>query len=139
MTKIDIVSGFLGAGKTTFIQKMLKDVLHKEKVVLIENECFSPMTKDMNVMLQELIDKMLRTGNEEGALTLKLKIRLLKRDDDFGVKRTIPEFVYDVGSEVKEKEKKSGYMASENFIEMKSGSRIYSMHPMPSRQEMMDI
>ena len=38
MTKIDIVSGFLGAGKTTFIQKMLKDVLHKEKVVLIENE-----------------------------------------------------------------------------------------------------
>ena len=38
MTKIDIISGFLGAGKTTFIQKMLKDVLHKEKVVLIENE-----------------------------------------------------------------------------------------------------
>ena len=38
MTKIDIVSGFLGAGKTTFIQKMLKDVLNKEKVVLIENE-----------------------------------------------------------------------------------------------------
>ena len=38
MTKIDIISGFLGAGKTTFIQKMLKDVLHNEKVVLIENE-----------------------------------------------------------------------------------------------------
>lgn len=38
MTKIDIVSGFLGAGKTTFIQKMLKDVLYKEQVVLIENE-----------------------------------------------------------------------------------------------------
>ena len=38
MTKIDIISGFLGAGKTTFIQKMLKDVLNQEKVVLIENE-----------------------------------------------------------------------------------------------------
>lgn len=38
MTKIDIVSGFLGAGKTTFIQKMIKDVLHQEKIVLIENE-----------------------------------------------------------------------------------------------------
>ena len=38
MTKIDIVSGFLGEGKTTFIQKMLKEVLNKEKVVLIENE-----------------------------------------------------------------------------------------------------
>ena len=38
MTKIDIVSGFLGAGKTTFIQKMLKDAFAGEQVVLIENE-----------------------------------------------------------------------------------------------------
>ena len=38
MTKIDIVSGFLGAGKTTFIQKMLKEALVGEQVVLIENE-----------------------------------------------------------------------------------------------------
>lgn len=38
MTKIDIVSGFLGAGKTTLIQKLLKEALSDEKVVLIENE-----------------------------------------------------------------------------------------------------
>ncbi len=38
MTKIDIISGFLGAGKTTFIKKMLEDVFQGEKVVLIENE-----------------------------------------------------------------------------------------------------
>ena len=38
MTKIDIISGFLGAGKTTLIKKLIKDVLHNEKVVLIENE-----------------------------------------------------------------------------------------------------
>ncbi len=38
MTKIDIVSGFLGAGKTTFIQKMLKEAFVGEQVVLIENE-----------------------------------------------------------------------------------------------------
>ena len=38
MTKIDIISGFLGAGKTTFIKKMLQDVFAGEKVVLIENE-----------------------------------------------------------------------------------------------------
>lgn len=38
MTKIDIISGFLGAGKTTFIKKMLQDVFLKEQVVLIENE-----------------------------------------------------------------------------------------------------
>ncbi len=38
MTKIDIISGFLGAGKTTFIKKMLEDVFEGEKIVLIENE-----------------------------------------------------------------------------------------------------
>ena len=38
MTKIDIISGFLGAGKTTFIKKMLDEVFAGEKIVLIENE-----------------------------------------------------------------------------------------------------
>ena len=38
MTKIDIISGFLGAGKTTLIQKLLKEALSGQKVVLIENE-----------------------------------------------------------------------------------------------------
>ena len=38
MTKIDIISGFLGAGKTTFIKKMIDEGYKNEKLVLIENE-----------------------------------------------------------------------------------------------------
>jgi len=38
MTKIDIISGFLGAGKTTLIKKLLTEALKGEQVVLIENE-----------------------------------------------------------------------------------------------------
>lgn len=38
MTKIDIFSGFLGAGKTTLIKKLLKEAMDASKVVLIENE-----------------------------------------------------------------------------------------------------
>ncbi|MDY6329678.1 MAG: GTP-binding protein [Lachnospiraceae bacterium] len=38
MTKIDIISGFLGAGKTTLIKKLLEEGLKGEKLVLIENE-----------------------------------------------------------------------------------------------------
>ncbi len=38
MVKIDIISGFLGAGKTTLIKKLLKEALNGEKVVLLENE-----------------------------------------------------------------------------------------------------
>ena len=38
MTKIDVISGFLGAGKTTLIKKLLKEAWTGEQVVLIENE-----------------------------------------------------------------------------------------------------
>ena len=38
MTEIDIISGFLGAGKTTFIKKLLQEAISGEQVVLIENE-----------------------------------------------------------------------------------------------------
>ena len=38
MTKVDIISGFLGAGKTTLIKKLIKEVFAGQKVVLIENE-----------------------------------------------------------------------------------------------------
>ena len=38
MTKIDVFSGFLGAGKTTLIKKLLKEALDGTKTVLIENE-----------------------------------------------------------------------------------------------------
>ncbi len=38
MSEIYIISGFLGAGKTTFIQKLLKEAFHNDKIVLIEND-----------------------------------------------------------------------------------------------------
>ena len=38
MTQVDVISGFLGAGKTTLIQKLIRDVFAGKKVVLVENE-----------------------------------------------------------------------------------------------------
>ena len=38
MTKVDVISGFLGAGKTTLISKLVKDVFPGQKIVLVENE-----------------------------------------------------------------------------------------------------
>ena len=38
MIKIDVISGFLGAGKTTLIKKLFESGFHGEKIVLIENE-----------------------------------------------------------------------------------------------------
>ena len=59
MTKIDIVSGFLGAGKTTLIKKLLAEAFHGEKLVLIENE-FGEISidggflKDSGVQISEM-------------------------------------------------------------------------------------
>ena len=59
MTKIDIVSGFLGAGKTTLIKKLLAEAFPGEKLVLIENE-FGEISidggflKDSGVQISEM-------------------------------------------------------------------------------------
>ena len=46
MTKIDIISGFLGAGKTTLIKKLLAEAFSGEKLVLIENEFGTRITSE---------------------------------------------------------------------------------------------
>ena len=52
MTKIDIISGFLGAGKTTLIKKLLSEAFTGEQVVLIENE-FGEIGIDGGFLLKE--------------------------------------------------------------------------------------
>ena len=59
MTKIDIVSGFLGAGKTTLINRLVKEAYKGEKVVLIENEfgeigVDSGFLKDAGIEISEM-------------------------------------------------------------------------------------
>ena len=59
MTKIDVISGFLGAGKTTFIKKLLDEALSGEKVVLIENEfgeigIDAGFLKDAGIQIREM-------------------------------------------------------------------------------------
>lgn len=53
--KIDIISGFLGAGKTTFIKRLLQTELKNEKVVLIENE-FGEVSVDSDFLADTKID-----------------------------------------------------------------------------------
>ncbi len=59
MVKIDIVSGFLGAGKTTLIKKLLNEALNNTKTVLIENEfgeigIDSGFLKDSGIEIKEM-------------------------------------------------------------------------------------
>ena len=66
MTKVDIISGFLGAGKTTLISKLLKEALKGEQVVLIENEfgeigIDGGFLKDSGVEIRELLISIIQT------------------------------------------------------------------------------
>ena len=58
-TKIDIISGFLGSGKTTLIKKLLEEKLHNENIVIIENEfgeigIDGSLLKKSNIKIREI-------------------------------------------------------------------------------------
>lgn len=53
--KVDIISGFLGAGKTTLIKKLLEEKLHSEKLVIIENE-FGEMGIDGSILKKSNVE-----------------------------------------------------------------------------------
>ena len=64
MTKIDIISGFLGAGKTTFIKKMIDEAFKGEQIVLIENEfgevgIDGGFLKDAGIEITEMKENMM--------------------------------------------------------------------------------
>ena len=66
MTKVDIISGFLGAGKTTFIKKLIDQVYAGEKLVLIENE-FGEIGIDGGFLKDSgILDELEAAGIEEG-------------------------------------------------------------------------
>ena len=89
--KIDIISGFLGAGKTTFIKRLLNTSLKDEKIVLIENE-FGEVSVDSEFLSESKIDiKELSQGciccSLQGDFTKSLKEVL----DKFNPERVIIE------------------------------------------------
>ena len=66
MTRIDIISGFLGAGKTTLIKKLLGDALKGQQVVLIENE-FGEIGIDGGFLKDAgILDELEQAGIQEG-------------------------------------------------------------------------
>ena len=64
MIKVDIISGFLGAGKTTLIKHLLKSVYAGENVVLIENE-FGEIGIDGGFLKEAGIEELVATSGRE--------------------------------------------------------------------------
>ena len=79
MTKIDVISGFLGAGKTTFIKKLLSEALKGEQVVLIENE-FGEIGIDGGFLKQRMMETAGVEQREKDWLSGKLYRYIAERD-----------------------------------------------------------
>ena len=75
MTKIDIFSGFLGAGKTTLIKKLISEAYSGEKLVLIENEFGEIVIDGDTTTLERLLeDYDDESVIEEGRKTLHISV-----------------------------------------------------------------
>ena len=80
MTKIDIFSGFLGAGKTTLIKKLIKESFAGQKVVLIENASPSLLVQ----LVQDIISAQYgfcSTNSSQRNATKSMQVVVLKYAD----------------------------------------------------------
>ena len=99
MTKVDIISGFLGAGKTTLIKKLLKEVYVNQQVVLIENE-FGEIGIDggflkeagINITIQKYLTPNGTDINKKGItpdIIVKLTEEDVKNKNDLQLKKAV--------------------------------------------------
>jgi G3E family GTPase len=90
-TKVDIVSGFLGAGKTTLIKQLLKDISKNEKIVIIENEIGEENIDAHDLRELEVLIKEITSGCICCSLSTNLITILNTISDEGSVNRIIIE------------------------------------------------
>lgn len=89
MTKVDIISGFLGAGKTTLIKQLLKDISKDEKIVIIENEI-----GEVNIDAQDLQE--LKASIKEitsGCICCSLSMNLITLLNELGEEGSVDRII----------------------------------------------
>lgn len=105
----------------------------------ITDEQFKEAEQSFDAVFRNMIKKMLKRDAEEGVASLRLKVSFFKREDDFGVLRTVPKFEYDTTSEIKERVKINGKIEPESFIDTDDERDIVRLVPLPERQQKMNI
>ena len=80
MTKIDIISGFLGAGKTTLIKKLLSDAYKGEQVVLIAKLLNTDEKELLTLWLADQIFSLIEDKKELATNALSIVLKNLKNE-----------------------------------------------------------
>ena len=109
------------------------------EMITIENAVFLGMRKSFDCMLQNVIKKMKNADNDEGTVSLKIKITLAAKADEYGRMCTVPVFSYDTNSEIKQKDKLEGAVMPDGELVLDEEAGMYKLVPLPERQEKMDL
>ena len=89
--KVDIISGFLGAGKTRFIKKLINDNFYKDKIVIIENE-FGEVNIDSEILKEsKAVIKEITAGCICCEVTGYFKEALMELNNNYEFERIIIE------------------------------------------------
>lgn len=114
-----------------------------EKRLDFDSDTFEEMKRDMNFVLQRLIGNMQEKGTNEGSMTLKIDVTMVKEfipnyDPDIkGETREIskPQFKHKVTSAVKINDEKSGSFNNEMELVMDADTRIFKLVPIANTQQ----
>lgn len=114
-----------------------------EKRLDFDSDTFEEMKRDMNFVLQRLIGNMQEKGTNEGSMTLKIDVTMIKEfipnyDPDIkGESREIskPQFKHKVTSAVKINDEKSGSFNNEMELVMDADTRIFKLVPIANTQQ----
>lgn len=113
-----------------------------EKRLDFDSDTFEEMKKDMNFVLQRLIGNMQEKGTNEGSMTLKIDVTMVKEfipnyDPDKGKTREIskPQFKHKVTSAVKINDEKSGSFNNEMELVMDEETGIFKLVPIANTSQ----
>lgn len=114
-----------------------------EKRLDFDSDTFDPMKKDMNFVLQRLIGNMQEKGTNEGSMTLKIDVTMIKEfipnyDPDVeGETREIskPQFKHKVTSAVKINDEKSGVFNNEMELVMDEDTGVFKLVPIANTSQ----
>ena len=111
-----------------------------EQVLSIGDGLFLDVRNKFDFQLEQLISKMTETGNSEGTIGLKLKVEIREGVDELGDAYPYIAFDYEVNTEIKEKNRLSGYSGkADRELKFDEADNVYKLIELPKAQMDMGI
>lgn len=104
----------------------------------LEADTFQSFKQDFRIVLDDTISKMLKNGEPEGTLSIKLKIHLDNRVNELGVPYKEPYITHEVTGAVQQKQTAKGTLGGEYALEYSEAMQSYVLRPADVAQTKLD-